>query len=183
MDYRLERGIRTSPSELRQPSSLCIRSDRRARRDVGTSRAYTSPARSAHARREFERCGRSATARPSHPLMRSGRTGALAGRGDVPDRGRGAAVLVVPCSTSGTLLPVVPVRAGRAGRAGRAERADRADRRRRRCGRRTGRSGRSGSPVHAHATPLPPASVSTVVATATADRCFLILRPPWSGAL
>jgi hypothetical protein len=38
--------------------------------------------------------------------------------------------------------------------------------------------GDPGSPVHAHATPLPPASVSTVVATATADRCFLILRPP-----
>lgn len=38
--------------------------------------------------------------------------------------------------------------------------------------------GDPGSPVHANATPLPPASVSTAVATATADRCFLILRPP-----
>jgi hypothetical protein len=32
------------------------------------------------------------------------------------------------------------------------------------------------SPVHAHATPPPPAIVRTVVATATAFRCFLVIE-------
>jgi len=34
----------------------------------------------------------------------------------------------------------------------------------------------SPGPVHAHATPPPPASVRTVVATATAFRCFLVIE-------
>jgi hypothetical protein len=34
----------------------------------------------------------------------------------------------------------------------------------------------SAGPVHAHATPLPPASVRTVVATATTFRCFLVIE-------
>jgi hypothetical protein len=34
----------------------------------------------------------------------------------------------------------------------------------------------SPGPVHAHATPLPPASVRTVVATATTFRCFLVIE-------
>jgi hypothetical protein len=34
----------------------------------------------------------------------------------------------------------------------------------------------SPGPVHAHATPLPPTSVRTVVATATTFRCFLVIE-------
>jgi hypothetical protein len=34
----------------------------------------------------------------------------------------------------------------------------------------------SPGPVHAHATPPPPASVRTLVATATAFRCFLVIE-------
>jgi hypothetical protein len=41
-----------------------------------------------------------------------------------------------------------------------------------------------GSPVHAHATPVPPARDRTLVITATALRCFLVIEASfWSGAL